>query len=346
MALYKRKNMWWVDINHHGKRIQQSTGSSTKVAAQRFHDKLQAEVWNNRFLEEKPKKLWIEAVMRWLTESQHKRSLEDDKSHLRWLDKYLKGYLLNQISRDLMDDVAERKLEEGVKPATVNRMLEIVRAILRKAEREWDWLEKAPLIRMRKEDTKRIRWLTQEEASRLIQELPTHLADLARFSLATGLRKSNVTGLQWSDVNLSKRHALIHPDQAKTNKAIPVPLNEGAIDVIRRQVGKHPQFVFTYGGNRIIQCNTKAWKKALKRAGIENFRWHDLRHTWASWHVQNGSSMQELQQLGGWTSFEMVLRYAHLSSDHLKEAAERVNVTNSLHSTFRATDIAVSKALN
>ena len=86
-------------------------------------------------------------------------------------------------------------------------------------------------------------------------------------------------------------------------------------------------FVFSYGGNTIVQCNTKVWKNALKRVGIESFRWHDLRHTWASWHVQNGTSLQELQQLGGWTSFEMVLRYAHLSSDHLKVAAERVSGT-------------------
>lgn len=76
-------------------------------------------------------------------------------------------------------------------------------------------------------------------------------------------------------------------------------------------------------GQPIKQFNTKAWKKALKRAGIENFRWHDLRHTWASWHVQNGTSLQELQQLGGWASFVMVLRYAHLSSEHLKAVAER-----------------------
>jgi len=66
--------------------------------------------------------------------------------------------------------------------------------------------------------------------------------------------------------------------------------------------------------------------KILKRAGINNFRWHDLRHTWASWHVQNGTSLQEPQQLGGWSSFEMVLRYAHLSSDHLREAASRVTL--------------------
>lgn len=79
-----------------------------------------------------------------------------------------------------------------------------------------------------------------------------------------------------------------------------------------------PSYNFT--GNE----GTRAWTNALKRAGIDNFRWHDLRHTWASWHVQNGTSLQELQQLGGWSSFEMVLRYAHLSGDALRTAADRI----------------------
>lgn len=337
MALYKRNNVWWIDINHYGKRLQKSTGTTDKVAAKRIHDQIQADIWKGRFLDEKPDKPWMEAVTRWLAESQHKKSINDDKGHLRWLDKHFRDYTLSQLTRDVVDKVAEKKLKEGVKPATVNRMLEIVRAILRKAEREWDWLERAPLIRMRKTDSKRIRWLAQEEAGQLIRELPSHLAELALFSLVTGLRKSNVTQLQWSEVDLIKKHALIHPDQSKTKKAIPVPLNDAAINVIRKQLGKHPQFVFTYGGRQIKECNTKAWKKALVRAGIDNFRWHDLRHTWASWHVQNGTSLQELQQLGGWASFNMVLRYAHLSSDHLREAAARVNVTISLHSPLRAT---------
>lgn len=272
--------------------------------------------------------------MRWLNESQH----------MRWLDPYLKNYYLHELTRDVIDDVADAKMKEGVKPATVNRMLEVIRAMLRKAEREWGWIEKAPVIRMRKADIKRIRWLTKEEVSRLVSELPKHLADLVIFSVATGLRKSNVLNLRWSDVDLVKRHALIHPDEAKTKKAIPVPLNDTAVEVIRRQMGKHLKFVFTYGGNRINQCNTKAWKNALKRAGIVNFRWHDLRHTWASWHVQNGTSLQELQQLGGWSSYEMVLRYAHLSSDHLKEAAERVNVTISLHSATESSKQSVLSA--
>ena len=86
-------------------------------------------------------------------------------------------------------------------------------------------------------------------------------------------------------------------------------------------------FVFTYQGKPVARTTTKAWKKALDRAGIKDFRWHDLRHTWASWHVQNGTTLQELQELGGWSSFEMVLRYAHLAGDHLKGAARRIEGT-------------------
>jgi integrase len=130
--------------------------------------------------------------------------------------------------------------------------------------------------------------------------------------------------LQWHDIDMKKGHAWIHPDEAKMKKAIPVPLTDDAIAVLKSRLGQHPQYVFTYKGKPIGQCNTKAWKKALERAGIKNFRWHDLRHTWASWHVQSGTSLQELQQLGGWSSFEMVLRYAHLSSDHLRNAANRI----------------------
>ena len=89
---------------------------------------------------------------------------------------------------------------------------------------------------------RRIRWLTHEEAERLIRELPEHLAEMARFSLATGLRKANVTGLEWSQVNLQRRIAWIHPDQAKARKAIGIPLNAEAILVLRTQVGKHPPF--------------------------------------------------------------------------------------------------------
>jgi integrase len=178
---------------------------------------------------------------------------------------------------------------------------------------------------MLREPKRRVRFLTHEEAQRLLRELPEHLADMAAFSLATGLRRANVTGLQWSQVNLVRKLAWIHPDQAKARKAIAVPLNAEAVALIRKQVGKHLTHVFTFQGKPLVWLTGKAWHDALKRAGIEDFRWHDLRHTWASWHVQNGTPLFALQELGGWESVEMVRRYAHLSSDHLAEYVDRLS---------------------
>jgi len=93
--------------------------------------------------------------------------------------------------------------------------------------------------------------------------------------------------------------------------------------VLRKQIGKHQANVFTFNGKTVHQVNTKAWHKALKRVGIENFRWHDLRHTWASWHIQEGTPLHVLQELGGWSTPEMVQKYAHLSSEHLAQWVDR-----------------------
>jgi len=328
MALYKRNNIWWITISFKGTRIQESSGTSNKINAQRLHDKIKAELWKVNAMKEKPIKDWNDAVLRWCEESQHKKSLDEDKSKLRWLDQHLNGALLKDITRDRIEQIARDKEAGGATPATVNRILALMRSILRKAEREWEWIEHAPMIKLRKEDNKRIRWLTMNEANRLQQELPEHLADAMVFALYTGLRESNITQLEWSEINFSQCHAAIPAHKAKSGKAIAVPLNSEVMAVLRKRNGTHPRFVFTYQGQPVRWFNTKAWRKALQRAGITDFRWHDLRHTWASWHVQNGTSLQELQQLGGWANFDMVLRYAHLSSHHLRDAAERISATS------------------
>jgi integrase len=297
---------------------------------------VKAELWKVNKLKEKPTKDWNDAVMRWCVESQHKRTLHCDKANLRWLDQFLNGVLLAEISRNMIERIALTKEKSGASPATVNRVLALVRAILRKAEREWEWIDKAPTVRMRKENNKRLRWITAEESERLKSELPMHLADAMEFALHTGLRESNVSSLEWSQIDFDRCHAFIPAFKSKSGQAIAVPLNSKAMEVVQKQVGKHPNFVFSYIGRPIKWFNTRAWKKALVRAGINDFKWHDLRHTWASWHVQHGTSLQELQQLGGWASFEMVLRYAHLSSSHLKDAAERLSATNLLQSRREA----------
>jgi hypothetical protein len=99
--------------------------------------------------------------------------------------------------------------------------------------------------------------------------------------------------------NLVRRIAIIHADQAKNGQPLGVPLNKEAVVLLRNQLDNHPKYVFTFRGKPVKKCNTRAWRKALIKAGISDFRWHDLRQTWASWHVQNGTPLHALQELGG-----------------------------------------------
>lgn len=345
MSLYRRSNVWWVRFTTPtGRRIRRSAGTADRKAAQEFQDRLKAEYWKVQKLGEKPKRKWEEAVVRWLKEKAHKASINADKMHFRWLDQHLRGKELSSINRDLIDRLIEIRQTENVTNTTVNRLLQILRAVLRKAEREWEWIDRAPVVRMLSEPKRRVRWLTRDEADRLLAELPEHLSAMARFSLATGLRQRNVADLAWSQVDLGRRMAWIHPDQAKARKAIAVPLNAEAMSVLRRQGGKHETRVFVFRGKPIRQVNTKAWVAALKRAGIENFRWHDLRHTWASWHMQAGTPLNVLQELGAWESTEMVRRYAHLSVEHLAPYAEKIGRPRVVSGTKLAHQVESSEA--
>lgn len=178
-----------------------------------------------------------------------------------------------------------------------------------------------------------MRWLQAAEAQRLIACLPQYLGEMARFALATGLRQGNVLTLEWTQVDLERKVCWIYGDQAKAGKDIHVSLNETALAVLHRQRGKHPEFVFTgQQGNPISNFPVETWQRGLKSAGIKNFRWHDLRHTWASWLVQAGVPLHVLQVMGRWATYSIVLRYAHLEPGHL--AAHAAVVDRKLNDTF------------
>ena len=277
MAL-KRNKIYWVDINHNGSRIQRSTGTSDKLAAQEFHDKIKAGLWRQNRLGDKPERTWMEAVVRWLNESTHKKSLGTDKIHLKWLHPYLSDKKLIDINRTMIEEIANNKAATGVSDARVNRVLALIRSILNRAVNQWEWLDSAPKIKLRKEGSHRIRWLTRSEAKKLIAELPSHLADMTIFTLATGLRQANVKNLKWEHVDLENKHAWVNADEAKGAKTISVPLNLDALTILKKRLGTHSKYVFTYKGKPVFNVSTKAWTKALGRAGIENFCWHDLRH--------------------------------------------------------------------
>ena len=325
MSLYKRKDsqVYWVKISIGGSVVQRSTGTSVKQAAQEYHDKLKAELWQQKKLGAKPVRSWKETVVRFLSETSDKRTHQQDKDKLAWLHPYLGHLTLNDITVSVIDVIRQAKLE-GNSKSTVNRYLSLVRAILNRAI-SWEWLDKAPKITMFKEPQGRTRFLTIDEVHRLLKELPEHVQDMVIFTLSCGLRYSNVLKLEWSQVDLKASHVWVAASNSKNGKALSIPLNAQALAVPTKQVGKHPTLVFTKGGKRIAGANGKVWRNALKRAGITDFRWHDLRHTWASWAVQNGVTVFEVQHLGGWSSSRMVERYAHLSSSHLAAAASKLD---------------------
>ncbi|TLY46933.1 MAG: site-specific integrase, partial [Gammaproteobacteria bacterium] len=192
MALCKRNNIWWIRISHNGKRIQRSTGTINKITAQELHDQLKADLWRQSKLGEKPEHTWQEAVVKWLRICKRKsmRSLKEAGFQLMWVDPYLKNKKLSEINTDLIDKIIDARRKGNVSNATMNRLLEVIRAVLNNAFKK-GWVTKTPFITLF-DEIERDRWLTKNEAERLLKELPSHLSDMAAFTLLTGLRKSNV----------------------------------------------------------------------------------------------------------------------------------------------------------
>ena len=365
MSLFRRGEIWYASYSlPGGKRIKESLGTADKRQAQELHDKRKAELWRVDRLGDFPDVTFEEACLRWIEEKSDKKSLDTDKGRM--------GFWLEQFEGVRLKDITEARIYSAVsrmhnrshleiwkakvaaarkkgnpdpdyvaKPVTTStkaKHLALMKAILRAAERDWKWLEKAPVIKIPTVRNKRVRWLEKDEAKRLIDECPEPLKSVVKFALATGLRRSNIINLEWQQIDMQRRVAWVNPEDSKSNRAIGVALNDTACKVLRDQIGNHHKFVFvhTKAGRRPDGSVTpavrkmrvddgRAWKSACKRAGIEDFRFHDLRHTWASWLIQSGVPLSVLQEMGGWESIEMVRRYAHLAPNHLTEHAKQID---------------------
>ena len=237
--------------------------------------------------------------------------------------KYFEPLFANKDIKDITkEDIARAR--SGIKkaPGTVNRYLSYFRAIMMYSYEELGWLDSRPIIKGVKVDSKKLSYLTPEDIKRLHITLPSHLQKPFLFSLLTGVRMSNCFNLKWE--HIKKDQIAIDGTETKNGKPLCVPLNLKCRELLESIEKKSP-YVFTYAGRKMRRASNTGWYNALKKAGLDGFRWHDIRHTWASHHVQNGTPLHTLQHLGGWSDFNIVNRYAHLSSDYLSEACENTN---------------------
>lgn len=328
MSLYKRPGSrhYQCKVTVGGETIRRSTGTESKAQAKLFEDRLRQELWELKKLGTMAY-TWDLAADKWLDEKEGKRSLHSDESIIAWLQPHLTGKRLIDITREKIDELRGIKREEGASKATVNRNFALLRSILRCARDEWEWIGKIPSVPMYANETPEPRWITREKFEELAAALPSHLERPARFAVLTGLRRTPIITLTWPHVDLRRKHVWISALRSKSKKAIAVPLSPEAVRVLRTVKGQHDEHVFTYEGGPVPAQNGyfwKQWRVAVKAVGLEGFRFHDLRHTWASWHAQNGTPELVLQQLGAWSDGRMVRRYAHLDTTHLADWAGNV----------------------
>ena len=332
------KGEWNYFVDGQRKRIRKSSGTKSKAQAEEWHRKVDEELWRH-FKLGVVHKYWADAVLGYLKNREEKASYDADLARIQWLNDHLEGKRIDQINTDLLTTIRDARLEE-VAPATVNRMMNLVSAILHYAEGR-EWIVRAPRIPKAEVPEPDPEWLTPDEVSALIKELASkartkHLVAYVTFGIATGLRMSNITKLEWSRIDLSTKSMWVEPSSSKSRRHISIPLAEDAIAGLRDQVGKHLVRVFTHKGQPFDRVNNRTLQSAAKRAGIQkHVHNHVFRHTFASWHIMSGTSLYELMKLGGWRKIESVMIYAHLSTAHMQQAASNRNMISDVFSEAR-----------
>ncbi len=258
-----------------------------------------------------------------------KRSVRRDEQRLRRLLRAfgaetplpeITAQLIAQYERTRATETS--RLGRPVTPSTVNRELAILRHLLRLAE-EWGYIEKVPRIRLAREPEGRLRFLTEDEIARLLEACERsqnpYLKAMVTIALHTGMRKGEILGLEWERVDFSRGVLLL--EQTKSGRRREVPMNRAVYDVLSSLPGpKDDGLIFRKANGAAWGSIRTAFERACREAKLDDFRFHDLRHTFASWLVMRGRSLKEVQELLGHREFSMTLRYAHLSPDRLREA--------------------------
>lgn len=260
------------------------------------------------------------------------------RPQLIWWKQQIGYTLLSDLSPALITQKRTKLLKTPVgkgkqrSPASANRYMSVLSHALNVAVREWEWLEDSPMrkISKLKEDNAIVRFLDDDERRRLLEAckdsaLPV-LYTIVVLAISTGARKMEIMGLRWKEVDLEK--GVIRLIKTKNKEARVLPLKGHAADLVKElsKVRRLDTDLLFPGGNPQTPIEiSKPWYAAMKAAEIENFRFHDLRHTAASYLAMNGATLAEIADILGHKTLQMVKRYAHLSEPHTASVVEKMN---------------------
>lgn len=318
---------WYLDFTFDGKRYREFAGYTktqakntlTKRRTERLNDKLgftkslkKPDVPFGKFADE-----FLE-----LYSKQNKRSWRRDRSSLKNLKPFFKDQLLQGIGPE---DIERYKAKRGaeVSAATINREVSFLKTLFNKAV-EWGRLEMSPALKVKKlrEPNYKERILTQDEAGILLDMASPQVKPVLVLALNTGMRRGEILGLRWENIDFHKGFIFI--EDSKNGRSRNVPMN-GLVFGTLKKLPRRSEFVFFNAETRSHIKDVKtAFKGACRRSKIKGLRFHDLRHTSASWMVEGGVDLVTVSKILGHSSIQMTMRYAHPTPENMKLAVEKL----------------------
>lgn len=331
--IYQRSDYWYIDYTYRGKRIRESIGRSKKIADLKLKD-IELKIARDEQLgiQETKKVLFRDFAEEYLNFSKANKAPKSYKRDITSLRRNLipnfGNRYISEINQYEIDQYKIKRLE-NVTPATVNRELACLKHLYTKAI-DWGIVAQNPAKKVKsfKEQVGRVKYLTIEQIKDLINNCSDGIRPIVIMAVNTGMRRGEILNLKWSDVDLLNRKITI--TKTKNNEVRIIPIN-GILYQELKRIPRNGEYVFSKKDGKPYSDPKTAFQSALKRAGIEDFRFHDLRHTFASHLALSGIGIRTIQELLGHKDIKLTMRYSHLSPGHLQEAVNLLG-TNLAHS--------------
>lgn len=331
MGTYPKGKDWYIDYYVNGRRKREKVGPSKKLA-EIVLQKRKVQIAEGKFLDIRRRERikiddFAEEFLN-LHSKPNKKSWKSDEYNLKAILPFFKGrYLYDITTQDVEKYKAERANDvvgknKKISPATVNRELATLKTMFSKAV-AWGKLKDSPAknVQFLREPEGRVRYLEKEEIVKLLAKCSARLRSIVIVALNTGMRRGEILNLKWHDVDFQRD--IISLFDTKNGESRKIPMN-AQVKVTLIKVKKHPesQYIFCNRKGEPLSNVRKSFFTAIQNAGIINFHFHDLRHTFASQLVMAGIDINTTRELLGHKDIRMTLRYSHLSPDHKKRAVD------------------------
>ncbi|MDP6527748.1 MAG: site-specific integrase [Candidatus Pacebacteria bacterium] len=322
--LYKRGNVYWYDFQYKDIRYRKSTGKTKRRDAEDiFHAEIEkAKTGECSGIQKDKFYKFAELANEYLKWAERQRSYKDKKRCIRQLVEIFGNHDVNDLNTREIEQWQSRRLKYN-KPSTVNRFLATLKHMVNKGT-QWGMASDSALKQIRNvkllpENNRRLRFLSIEECQRLIECCHKDLKPIVVVALNTGMRRSEIFNLKWEQVDL--RHGFILLDVTKNGERREIPINT-TLEYLFKEMphSAESEYVFAGKTGKPLTDIKKGFHTALRKAGISDFRFHDLRHCVASHLVMNGIDLTSVKEILGHKSLAMTMRYAHLAPGHKRKA--------------------------